>query len=162
MDKIDVDALEVTQEDRVAAEAIGNHMASWHEFNRRDDYEQGCIEAARFRQQTVAAYRATQQAGEIRPATYSEMTTQIPVGGIEPVKMPKYEYQKPHVGLGGSVSASPTPDAKDAEIERLKGALAMFVNASGPRRSDGHHEMPLFPAREIEAARAILSERTDG
>ncbi|SER94054.1 hypothetical protein [Sphingobium sp. YR768] len=50
----------VTLADKVAAEAIGGHMASWHEFNRRGDYEQGCVEAARHRIRSIAAMSSWQ------------------------------------------------------------------------------------------------------
>ena len=52
----------VTPADRVAAEEIGGHIASWYEFNRRDDYEAGCLAAARFRIEATANVEPTAQA----------------------------------------------------------------------------------------------------
>ncbi|GAA4827181.1 hypothetical protein GCM10023232_26760 [Sphingosinicella ginsenosidimutans] len=42
-------------------------------------------------------------------------------------------------------------------IEEMESALRPFVAHAGPRLPDGHHDLPRFPAADIDRARAALA-----
>lgn len=120
----------VTQEDRVAAEEIGGFIASWHEFNRSDDYEQGCEAAMRFRLQSVAAATAGM------PTIWED-----PAGKGYPC------FERPMT----PAEARATIDLYEREIARMQEALTAIAEQQ-------EHEIALDPDWPRRIARAALSE----